>query len=205
MFNMLRFRRIANDKNGASAIEFALVAAFLMLPLTIGVYDFGTALYDWLQVGNAARAGAQYINVNGYSSCINANPQTAQVNPGCGSSAYTTAANPCPNPPINSFSCAVQSATSLGNSITVTVSPAYCGCQNGTTFTSKQGVFNPPCNACGGSYTTGCCKQSNPNEGTPVTLAQVNASYTYFPIFTYLGLGPSNGISIGASATALLY
>lgn len=198
---MPRFRRLAAATGGASAIEFALVAAFLILPLTIGVYDFGTALYNWLQVGNAARAGAQYINVNGYSSCINANPSNAQVNPGCGSSAYTTAANPCPNPPINSFSCAIQSASRLGNNVTVTVSPAYCGCQNGSNFTNKQGVFNPPCNSCSATYTSNCCTAA---EGTPVTLAQVNANYTYVPIFSYLGFGTS-GIPLSASTTALLY
>jgi len=36
-------------------------------------------------------------------------------------------------------------------------------------------------------------------------LAQVNASYTYTPIFSYLGFGPSNGFNLTAQATALLY
>src|SRR5438876_10686800 len=120
MLRLARWCRLATATRGASSIEFALVTAILMLPLTVGVYDFGTALWSWLQVGNAARAGAQYINVNGYSS------------------AYTTVANSCPIQ-TNTFTCAVQGATSLGSAIRVNVDPAgsYCGCQNGTTYTAQ--------------------------------------------------------------------
>src|SRR6266700_1096303 len=105
MPRMARLRRLAAATGGASAVEFALVAAFLILPLTIGVYDFGTALYNWMQVGNAARAGAQYVNVNGYSST------------------YTTTGNICvPAGPLStSFTCAVQGATGLGDNVSVSV------------------------------------------------------------------------------------
>src|SRR5438105_9258169 len=99
MTRLPRFRRLAAATGGASAVEFALVAAFLILPLTIGVYDFGTALYNWLQVGNAARAGAQYINVNGYSSTY--------------SSSSTCVSG------VASFSCAIQTATPLGSNVSV--------------------------------------------------------------------------------------
>jgi Flp pilus assembly protein TadG len=106
MIRIARLSRLAAATGGASAIEFALVAAFLMLPLTIGVYDFGTALYNWMQVGNAARAGAQYVNVNGYSST------------------YQTSSLSCS---ANNFTCAVQGATTLGNAVTVSVCTSYCG------------------------------------------------------------------------------
>src|SRR5712691_9383250 len=113
MLRLARWCRLATATRGASSIEFALVTAILMLPLTVGVYDFGTALYNWMQVGNAARAGAQYINVNGYSST------------------YTTTGSSCLPAPLNtSFTCAVQGATSLGNNVTVSVGTSYCGCQN---------------------------------------------------------------------------
>src|SRR6266567_4620542 len=172
MIRMARLSRLAADTGGASAIEFALVATFLLLPLTLGLYDFGTALWNWMQVGNAARAGAQYINVNGYSST------------------YTTTGNICvPAGPLStSFTCAVQGATSLGSAVTVSVDPAgsYCGCQNGTTYTAQ--AYAPPCNVCGSFVTTDCC----PAGQTPVTLAQVNATYNYKPMFNYLGFGPSN-------------
>jgi Flp pilus assembly protein TadG len=180
MITMASLRRLAAATGGASAIEFALVAAFLILPLTLGVYVFGTALYSWMEVGNAARAGAQYVNVNGYSS------------------AYTTSGNSCPTA-SNTFTCAIKSATSLGTNVTVSVGNAYCGCQSGTTYTAE--TFSPPCNLCNANHTSNCC----PAGQTPVTLAQVNASYTYTPIFSYLGFGPSNGFNLTAQATALVY
>lgn len=177
MTRVFRFPSIVGAMGGASTIEFALVAAFLILPLTLGVYDFGTALYRWMEVGNAARAGAEYINVNGYSSSYNTTTS-------CSS---------------NNFTCAVQAATGLGTNVTVSVGAPYCGCESGSTYNGA--AFAPPCNSCGGSYTTNCC----PSGQTPVTLAQVNASYSYKPIFSYFGFGPSSGIPLSAQATALLY
>jgi len=177
MVGMTRLRRLAAATDGASAIEFGLIAAFLILPLTVGIYDFGTALYRWMQVGNAARTGAEYINVNGYST------------------SYSTS-NSCSG---SNFTCAVQAATNLGSNVSVSVGSPYCGCQSGTTYNAK--TFSPPCNSCNANYTTNCC----PAGQTPVTLAQVNASYTYTPIFSYLGFGPSSGFNLTAQATALLY
>ena len=177
MTRFFGFSKLPRASGGASSIEFALVAAFLILPLTLGIYDFGTALYRWLELGNAARAGAEYINVNGYSS------------------AYNTTTTACTS---NNFTCAVQAATSLGTNVTVSVGTAYCGCESGSTYNGAS--FSPPCNSCGGSYTTGCC----PSGQTPVTLAQVNATYSYKPIFSYFGFGPTSGIPLSASATALL-
>ena len=52
-------------EDGVSAVEFAFVAAFLMIPLVIGSADFGTALFQWMQVGNAARVGAEYATYVG--------------------------------------------------------------------------------------------------------------------------------------------
>jgi Flp pilus assembly protein TadG len=172
MIRMARLSRLAAATGGASAIEFALVATFLVLPLTLGLYDFGTAMNRWMEVGNAARAGAQYVNVNGYSS------------------AYTTSGNSCPSTPTTTFTCAITAATDLGTAVTVAVASPYCGCQNGTTFTLQ--TFSSPCS-------TTCA------SGTSVTLAQVNATYNYKPIFNYIGFGPANGIALSAQSTALLY
>lgn len=178
MISIARLSHFRSATGGASTIEFALVAAFLILPLVLGVYDFGTALYRWLEVGNAARAGAQFINVNGYSS------------------SYDTSTLSCSN---SNFTCAVQAATSLGTNVSVAVGAAYCGCESGSTYNGA--TFSPPCNSCGGSYTSNCC----PSGQTPVTLAQVNANYSYKPIFSYFGFGPSSGIALSAQATALIY
>src|SRR5579864_7868484 len=178
MTSFARLSGLGRAAGGASTIEFALVAAFLILPLTLGVYDFGTALFRWMEVGNAARAGAQFVNVNGYSS------------------SYNTSTLSCSN---SNFTCAVQAATSLGTKVTVSVGASYCGCESGSTYNAK--TFSPPCNSCGGTYTSNCC----PSGQTPVTLAQVNATYNYKPIFSYFGFGPSSGIPLSAQATALIY
>ena len=195
MIRLARFSRFAAAAGGASSIEFALVATFLVVPLTLGLYDFGTALWSWMQVGNAARAGAQFVNVNGYSST------------------YTTSSNSCPSTPTNTFTCAVQGATSLGANISASVSNSYCGCQNGTTFTAltcSSGVPCPPCNVCNSAYAASapnnytapnCC----PVGQTPVTMTQVTATYDYKPLFNYLGFGPSSGFNLTAQATALIY
>jgi hypothetical protein len=181
MIRLARFSRFAAAAGGASSIEFALVATFLVVPLTLGLYDFSTALWSWMQVGNAARAGAQFVNVNGYSS------------------AYTTTSNTCPSTPTNTFTCAVQGATSLGANVQVSVGNSYCGCQNGTTYTSQ--AYAPPCNVCGSFITTNCC----PAGQTAVTMTQVTATYNYTPLFNYLGFGPSSGFNLSAQATALIY
>jgi Flp pilus assembly protein TadG len=173
MTRMACLSRLTAATGGASAIEFALVATFLVLPLTIGLYDFGTAVYRWMEVGNAARAGAQYVNVNGYSS------------------AYTTSGNSCPATPTTTFTCAINAATNLGATVTVAVANPYCGCQNGANFTLQASL--PPCNS-------NICA-----SGTAVTLAQVNATYSYTPIFNYIGFGPANGFNLTAQSTALLY
>jgi len=173
--------RLAAAVGGASAIEFALVSAFLIAPLTLGLYDVATALYRWMEVGNAARAGAQFINVNGYQST------------------YSTSGQTCSNASSLTFTCAVQHSTSLGTNVSASVGAAYCGCQNGTTFNVEG--YAPPCNSCSDTYLTNCC----PAGQTPVTMAKVEASYDYKPIFNYLGFGPSNGFNLTAQSTALIY
>src|SRR5271169_3976268 len=53
-------------EDGVSAVEFALVSAVLVIPLVIGGYDIGTALFGWMAVGYAARAGAAYATYCGF-------------------------------------------------------------------------------------------------------------------------------------------
>jgi Flp pilus assembly protein TadG len=55
------------DENGTAAIEFGIVATFLSL-LVLGMVDFGMGYWEKIQVGNAARAGAQYAIFNGWNS-----------------------------------------------------------------------------------------------------------------------------------------
>jgi Flp pilus assembly protein TadG len=47
------------DERGTAAIEFAAVASFLSF-LLLGLTDFGVGYWEKIEVGNAARAGAEY-------------------------------------------------------------------------------------------------------------------------------------------------
>jgi Flp pilus assembly protein TadG len=68
--------RLLRQPSGNAAIEFALIAPFLMAVL-IGVVDLGTALYKRMEVVNAAHAGAQYAVVKGWDSTAIQNAVTA--------------------------------------------------------------------------------------------------------------------------------
>lgn len=57
---------ILADQGGAAAVEFALLLT-LFTVLVAGLIDFGTGLWEAMMVGNAARAGAYYASVKGYS------------------------------------------------------------------------------------------------------------------------------------------
>jgi Flp pilus assembly protein TadG len=52
-------------EDGTALVEFALISAVLVIPLVIGLYDFGTALFQSMEVGNAARAGAENATYQG--------------------------------------------------------------------------------------------------------------------------------------------
>jgi Flp pilus assembly protein TadG len=68
---MKRIHRLAGRsglyaaEDGTSLVEFGLISAVLVIPLVIGLYDFGTALFQWMEVGNAARAGAESATFSG--------------------------------------------------------------------------------------------------------------------------------------------
>lgn len=52
---------------GGVAVEFGLIAPFLLLLLT-GALDFGMAAFTWMEAQHAAQAGAQYAVRNGWDS-----------------------------------------------------------------------------------------------------------------------------------------
>jgi Flp pilus assembly pilin Flp len=89
-----------SDEGGLSAIEFALVATFILVPLLLGATELGRRAWMKTQFENAAEAGMDYAVLAG---CV-------------------TATN-CQLPGIVN---AVQTATSLGNAVKV-APPAGCG------------------------------------------------------------------------------
>jgi Flp pilus assembly protein TadG len=56
---------ISTTTGGVSTIEFALIASMLVT-LAVGMLDFGMAFWQQMEVGNAARAGAEFAAVHGW-------------------------------------------------------------------------------------------------------------------------------------------
>src|SRR5689334_18227335 len=63
----LSWHRLWRSDDGVSAIEFAVIGGVLSM-LLLGVLDFGIGYWQKVQVGDAARAGADYAERNGYDS-----------------------------------------------------------------------------------------------------------------------------------------
>jgi Flp pilus assembly pilin Flp len=61
--------RFWSDERGLSAIEFALVATFILVPLLLGATELGRRSWIKTQFENAAQAGIDYAIVKG---CANA-------------------------------------------------------------------------------------------------------------------------------------
>ena len=124
----LPFFRRAED--GAAAVEFALLASFLIVPLTMVLYDFSTALFRHMEVGNAARAGAGYAALCG---CFNSANITRAVE-NASSGGFVVAATPAP-----SQACACPDGT-LASALGSSASPPGCG---GTSCSAHGGGFDP--------------------------------------------------------------
>jgi Flp pilus assembly protein TadG len=104
--------------DGVSTIEFAVIASMLAT-LAIGILDFGMGLWQQMEVGNAARAGAEYASINGMNnagirsavtsasslSSISASPAPSEQC-GCPSASAVTFFSPAQSPPCNTSICA---------------------------------------------------------------------------------------------------
>jgi Flp pilus assembly pilin Flp len=65
-----RARRLARrDERGQAMVEFALIASILLLPLLVGIIQFGVALNFWLDMQKVANQGARWAVVDAYPGC----------------------------------------------------------------------------------------------------------------------------------------
>ena len=120
LLSTLSALRAAQD--GVSAVEFALVSAFLIIPLVIGGYDIGSALFRWMEVGNAARAGAAYAT---YCGCFNETSIVAAVGNATALGSITpNSSQGTPNPAPTTF-CGCPTASAVVQLSTPT--PPSCG------------------------------------------------------------------------------
>ena len=55
------FRRIRNDDRGAQAVEFALIWVFALVPLILGMIEFGAVMYSQITITQAAREAARQL------------------------------------------------------------------------------------------------------------------------------------------------
>jgi Flp pilus assembly protein TadG len=58
-------RRFSANESGGSMVEFALVTAFILVPLLFGIIEFGRLTWSKDMIVAAAREGARYAIVHG--------------------------------------------------------------------------------------------------------------------------------------------
>jgi Flp pilus assembly protein TadG len=66
LFRTLPARLVA-EEDGPSAVEFALISAILV-PMILGLVDYGLAQFKKMELVGAVRSGAQYTLLKGYDS-----------------------------------------------------------------------------------------------------------------------------------------
>jgi Flp pilus assembly protein TadG len=141
MKNARGFSQLFVNEKGTAAIEFGLVGTMLSL-LLLGVVDFGMGYWEQIQVGNAARAGAEYAIFNGWNQSGIA---TAVTNATSLSSIAATPASTqsfgCPSA-TGGITAAASGASctgggTAGSYVTVNAKASY------TTLFTYPGVTNP--------------------------------------------------------------
>jgi Flp pilus assembly protein TadG len=63
----MRMTRFGREQRGAAAVEMAVVLPIFVLVLA-GVVQFGAAMYSYASMMHAAREGARYMAVDGWTS-----------------------------------------------------------------------------------------------------------------------------------------
>jgi Flp pilus assembly protein TadG len=194
-------RRVAAARQGASAIEFALVMAFLLIPLVLGVLDLGMGLYVQMEVGNSARAGAEFAT---YCHCADDQQIVPVV--------------------VTTIKTAEQSATLLGTAV-VGHTAQFCGCTSATGSVALSFADGSAATVTGLSLAPGAVAYADPvlnktnlpscdTSGTtlcsdgnvPGTYVTVTAATTYTPFLPYPGIVPASGsFTPTANATARIY
>ena len=154
-------RRLGGDRQGASAVEFALIGSIFIV-LLLNVVDFATLIWARMQVDYAAAAAAQAA----YNTC-SPGPMPATAN--------------CPT--LNTVAETAARSTSLGNAVSVAsgspLEEYYC--TSGTLLTRVAAYPTPRPANCSG------VAGSDP-AAAPGDYVTVNVSYTFTPMFAGLSL-----------------
>jgi Flp pilus assembly protein TadG len=198
MMGMLR--RVAAAQQGATMVEFAFVMALFLLPLVVGAIDLGKGLWVMMQVGNSARAGAEFATDCHCADTVKIAGVVDQT-----------------------IQNAEQGAAGLGTAVT-THSAQFCGCAN--SGSSVTVTFNDYTSILPGlSLPTGASVAVDPTPSTPLpacasdpaisycsdgskpgTFVTVTARATYTPLINYPGIVPQSGyFTMIRAATARIY
>ena len=162
-----QFRRLAQARDGVSAIEFAFIGSILVVML-LNVVDFAFLIWTQMQVDYAAAAGAQAA----YTTC-SAGKMPATANCPSLGSAVTTAAQ----------------STSLGGGVNASFSERYF-CTVGTTLQPPDGFpLPPPVPPANCSAVPGGDAAAVPGDYVTVTV-----NYTFRPLFAGLSFVPEQTI-----------
>ena len=154
-------RRLGGDRQGASAVEFALIGSIFVV-LLLNVVDFAMLIWSRMQVDYAAAAAAQAA----YNTC-SPGPMPASAN--------------CPS--LNTVAETAARSTSLGNAVVLAggspIEEYYC--TSGTILTRVAAYPTPRPTNCSG------VGGSDP-AAAPGDYVTVNVSYTFTPLFAGLSL-----------------
>jgi Flp pilus assembly pilin Flp len=154
--------RYCRDDSGLSAIEFALVATFVLIPLVLGVGELGRRAWTRQQFENAVQSGLDYALIAG---CANAT--TCAITAAGMQNAVHTAtalgANITVAPPTACGGAYFCYGCPGGSGVTLSASPTTCGA-GGTsgTYAGVTGTYTytPMFHACGELLPTSVCPSS---------------------------------------------
>lgn len=126
------------SERGISLIESALVAFFVLIPLLLGVIDFGRAYFLQIEVTNAARAAVQYGAQNTGTLAVSADIQNAAYAEAPDIATSCSGSGPCwlSVTVITGCECATNAGTGTTGSL-------------GTPFNSSACAATQPCGATG--------------------------------------------------------
>ena len=117
-------RRVAGDRSGASAVEFALLAPILLL-LAVGMAQFGIVLNQYIMLTEAVRDGARQLAL----ARGNSTPYTSTVNQVKSSAGTLAAARLTITTTVNGTACSTdstcQTALSSASGQAAAVSATY--------------------------------------------------------------------------------
>ena len=162
------WRRYRSDRQGAAAVEFAIVVSLLTVPL-LNVLDVALYAWDRMQVDNAAQAAVQAA----WATCSLTSNLPATPNSYANCSAMPVA-----------VTTAAQSTT-LGTNVTVssTTEGYYCVKTSAPAGLVPVGTFpgTKPAN----------CSSVGSSSDTPGDYVLITTSYTYTPIFSAVSIASS--------------